>query len=197
MLLVVAARMHSGPLHRIDVITDNRVNRFMHRHHAQIGPWKAVTTIGAPTTWRMLAGLAAVGLWLGRRRRQAIVVVVAMVGAAVLSGAVKAIVDRPRPSVPYPIDHVGGGSFPSGHALTSATALALLVMVAGAQRSALARGWLVTVAAVIGVAIGASRVALGVHYPSDVLGGWLLAGLWLFAVTRLGRVGRRRNRRAT
>ena len=183
--LVLVAGMHSGALHRLEVQIDDGINRGVHRHPLQIDFWKGVTTIGAPTTWRVLVGLAAVGLWLRRRRWQAVMALVAIAGAAVLSGVLKALVDRARPSVPYPIAHAGGGSFPSGHALTSATALALLVVVLGSELPGRARRWLVAIAVVVGLAIGASRVALGVHYPTDVIGGWLVAGLWLAAIRRM------------
>lgn len=186
-LLVVAARLKSGAVHRLDVTIDDDVNRYVHRHPAQIRMWQLISAIGGPLTWRILAGVTAVGLWFRRRRREAVLVAVAMAGAAVLSSLVKLLVDRARPVVPYPIEQVGGGSFPSGHALTSATALALLVLLAAPHLSTRWRATLVSLAAAVALAIGASRVMLGVHYVSDVVGAWLIAVLWLTVVFTFGR----------
>jgi undecaprenyl-diphosphatase len=189
--LVLAARAHSGAVHRLDIRLDDRINRFVHQHPGQTLAWKAVTDIGGPTTWRILGAIAAVGLWVRRQGRLAVLVAVAMAGAALLSGLLKVVVDRARPVVPDPVYHAGGGSFPSGHALTSFTALALLVLLVGPHLTRRARALLVAAAALVAVAIGLSRLMLGVHYLTDVLGGWLLAALWLttvFGAFRLRRV---------
>lgn len=184
-LLVVAARLRSGAVHRLDVRIDDQVNRWVYCRPWLVDSWKVITDAGGPTTWRVLAGVAAVLLFLRGLRREFALVVGAMVAAAVLSGVFKSRVGRPRPVVPHPIEHVGGGSFPSGHALTSATALGLLVLMATPRLSRVARRWLIGVAAVIVLLVGASRVMLGVHYVSDVLGGWAMAALLLLVAIRL------------
>lgn len=178
-LLAVVARLHSGAVHRLDVRLDDDVNRYLHRRPGQVHLWRLITDAGGPVTWRVAAGLAAVALWMRRKRATALLLVVAMAGAAALSELVKVTVRRPRPTVPFPVEHVAGGSFPSGHALTSATALSLAVVLAAPHLRRAARVLVVVAAALIAVAVGASRVMLGVHYLTDVLGGWLLAGLWV------------------
>lgn len=186
-LIVVAAQLHSGAVHRLDVRIDDQVNRYVHRHPAQVRTWKVFSAVGGPLTWRILAGIGAIALWLKHQRRQAVLVVVVMAGAAALSGLVKVWAGRVRPTVPFPIERVGGGSFPSGHALTSFTALALLIVLAWSRVHGWWRAVLVILAAVVVLAIGASRLMLGVHYLSDILGGWLIGGLWLTAVLAAAR----------
>jgi membrane-associated phospholipid phosphatase len=193
-LLVIAARSHGGPVHRADLRLDDRLNRYLQHHPGQTTAWKVVTDAGGPTTWRVLAAIAAGLLWLRHRRRLAVLVVVAMAGAALLSSVVKVAVGRARPLVPHPLFHAGGGSFPSGHALTSFTALALLVLLVGPRLGRAARAVLVAVAVLVVAAVGLSRLMLGVHYLTDVLGGWLLAALWLAAVFAVLRPGRERGR---
>jgi membrane-associated phospholipid phosphatase len=198
-LLVMAARLHGGAVHRLDVHIDDHVNDFMHRHRGQARAWRLVSAIGGPATWRVAAGGVALLLWFSRRTVEAIFVAVAIVGAAAWSELVKVLVRRPRPVVPFPVEHVAGWSFPSGHALTSATAALVTVVLAAPHLRRGMRVLVATVAALIALSVGASRVLLGVHYVSDVAGGWVIAALWVAAVwagaewlggRRLGGAGR-------
>jgi undecaprenyl-diphosphatase len=132
-------------------------------------------------------------LLIRRRLRLAVFVVVAMAGAAVLSGVTKTAVHRARPVVKVPIEKVAGGSFPSGHALTSFVALGLLVILLGPRLPVAWRALLTVAAALIVVAVGFSRLILGVHYLTDVLGGWLIGALWLTAIHALLRPTRTRH----
>lgn len=129
--------------------------------------------------WAMRLGLAVVVCWLVRRGDRRLgywVAGTAVVGAA-LQQAMKAVVDRDRPVWPDPVDSAHFEAFPSGHAMSVALAggVALWLLrtygVRGTWRRAAAA--LITVS-VLGV--GFTRVFLGVHWPSDVLGGWLLGG---------------------
>jgi undecaprenyl-diphosphatase len=95
---------------------------------------------------------------------------------------VKTVVERARPSLEDPVARAPGFSFPSGHAMTATTSFAvlLLVLLPMVPRSLRALCWGAAVLSVLGV--GFTRVALGVHWFSDVLGGWLL-GLTVVALT--------------
>jgi undecaprenyl-diphosphatase len=76
-----------------------------------------------------------------------------------------------------------GYSFPSGHALVSCAFFGALAVFAAARTGRRARRWLYYVGAAIPIAaIGLSRIYLGMHYPSDVLGGYTGAAAWLFSV---------------
>jgi undecaprenyl-diphosphatase len=177
-------------MRRIDLALAHRLNDAIARHRRQIRFFKMVSMVGGPTSWRVLAGVAAVALRLRGRRRPAWQIALSMAGAAVLSGGTKALVGRPRPALAVLLDRPSGKSFPSGHALTSFVAAGLLVLVLWPGRSARQRALLLIAAALLVATIGFSRLALGVHFLTDVLGGWLLAMLWLLGVRGLG--GRQR-----
>ena len=126
----------------------------------------------------------------GRRGRAALVAVGLLMGWGISEGA-KAVVGRIRPPAADALIAVPGShSMPSGHALTSVVFFGVLLYAAfrwggprgaapaGGRRTGIAWGPLLVAAAVAGL-IGVSRVYLGVHWLSDVLGGWCLAGAWL------------------
>jgi undecaprenyl-diphosphatase len=149
---------------------------------------RTVTFFGSPPWLDLLAALAVLRLaW--RRDRTALRLAVAFLGAVALHALIVRLVDRPRPPVAH-LAAAAGASFPSGHATESAAlygALAWLVWrrVRGPWRVA-AGALLLTLIA----AIGLSRPVLGVHYPSDVLAGWLLAAGWLAVVLTRARSAR-------
>jgi undecaprenyl-diphosphatase len=127
-----------------------------------------VTDLGSPVAVDVVAVGAAVALLVARRVPDAVAVVVARFVELGIETAVKALVDRGRPVFSHPVATAGGGSFPSGHTAGSAALYGILVLL-------LVRRVLVIVAATVFVlAVGASRVVLGVHYLSDVVGGLAL-----------------------
>jgi membrane-associated phospholipid phosphatase len=122
-----------------------------------------------------------VGLLLIGQVRMAIVVAAALILAAVSTELVKLLVARPRPPG-EPLVGAPGYSFPSGHTLNSTVTYGLVALVAWRSRLPIAvRRILVAGLVVLIVLVGLSRIALGVHYPSDVLAGWL-AGTAIVAV---------------
>ncbi|OON71792.1 phosphatase PAP2 family protein [Streptomyces tsukubensis] len=138
--------------------------------------------------WTMRALAVVVALWLLRRgeRRTALWFAGACVGGSVVQQVVKSAVGRERPRWPDPVDSAHFAAYPSGHALTATVVLGLvlwLMSLYGAG-SALWRTALV-VAAVSVPGVGLTRIWLGVHWPTDVLGGWLLGGL-IVLLTVLG-----------
>lgn len=115
----------------------------------------------------------------GRRVRSILVPWFALVGSTLISQVVKHIVERPRPSTALRAASASGFAFPSGHtieaiAVWGAACILLSTLVSGWPRIAIR-----VVGAVVIVAVGLSRVYLGVHWTTDVLGGWLLGGVWL------------------
>jgi undecaprenyl-diphosphatase len=118
-------------------------------------------------------------------RTKAAALAASVAGAEAISWVDKLLVHRPRPPVAH-LETVTSSSFPSGHATTTtAFYLALLIgLAAGARSRALI--WLLALAtALLILGVAASRVYLGVHYPSDVIGGALLGGGWSLLVARL------------
>ncbi|MFF5982288.1 phosphatase PAP2 family protein [Streptomyces olindensis] len=129
-----------------------------------------------PWTMRLLC--AVVVVWLVVRlaaRWTAVWLAAAVALGTVLQQGLKAAVDRPRPVWPDPVDSAHYAAFPSGHAMTATVVCGLLLWLL--HRHGVAPGvWraAVAVAVVSVVGVGLTRVWLGVHWPSDVVGGWLL-----------------------
>ncbi|MDP9103641.1 MAG: phosphatase PAP2 family protein [Pseudomonadota bacterium] len=100
-------------------------------------------------------------------------------GASALNAVFKLSFHRARPDVVPHLTNVDSLSFPSGHAMISAaTYMTVGALLAHMQRSRLARAYLMTVFITLAILIGISRIYLGVHWPSDVLAGWLLGAAW-------------------
>jgi undecaprenyl-diphosphatase len=131
-----------------------------------------VTALGGFTVLSVLTILAVALLLMLGRRRQAAIFAAAVVFAQVAAGLIKHIVNRPRPELVAHHDLVYSSSFPSGHSVMAPVAyltLAAIVAAGSARRSI--KLTLVIGAAVLVLAVGVSRVYLGVHWPTDVLGG--------------------------
>jgi undecaprenyl-diphosphatase len=121
-------------------------------------------------------------LFWRRRPLLALFVAVTAIGSSLLNDLVKSLVDRARPILPQPVSVAHGLGFPSGHAQAAVVGYGILLviflpMLHGAARVAAVRGAVLMIAA-----IGFSRIALGVHYLSDVLAGYVLGAAWLAAM---------------
>lgn len=138
-----------------------------------------LTALGSPTVLS-LAVLAVAGfLLLQGMWRNAVFVTLASFGGWFLNGALKQLFQRPRPDVVPHLQNVMSLSFPSGHALTSAVVyltLGALTMRVAERR--LTKFYCMAVAILATVLVGATRVYLGVHYPTDVIAGWLIGFSW-------------------
>jgi undecaprenyl-diphosphatase len=147
----------------------------------------AITMLGME--WVMVA-LGALLVWRLAARgypREAVLLSVGSVGAETASELLKLAFHRPRPPVFFGLPPAISYSFPSGHAFVSTVFYGLLAgILAGAFP--LRRVRILAVWALAVLAIGFSRVYLGYHYPTDVLGGWLCAAGWL-AMAKLWRSG--------
>ena len=138
-----------------------------------------LTALGSGTVLGLFVAAIAGFLLLQGLRRTAAFIVVASVGGWVLNALLKEFFRRPRPyAVPH-LSQVMSLSFPSGHAMTSAavylTLGALLMRVADRRATKI---YCMTCAMVMAALIGITRVYLGVHYPTDVLAGWLVGLSW-------------------
>jgi membrane-associated phospholipid phosphatase len=140
-------------------------------------------------SWVLIALAVLVGLALLRPLGiRAWVPLLAVVGADGVQNAIKVIVNRPRPSVTH-LEHVTSSSFPSGHATQCTAFLVALIALGFSARSGRGRAVAAFCAVVVVCAVGASRVYLGVHYPTDVAAGVILGGAWAGGVIRWLRPG--------
>ena len=182
--VLAAAVTQSASVTRLDVET----SRAVHQSTAQpVTEWSGtVTSLGGLEQVVLIclvavAALAAIRHWHGIL---ALALAVAVTHFAV--SAVKLLVSRPRPDEAYALSEAAGFSFPSGHAATSMAAYATLTLIAIRTCRGTARVVLVAAGSLVVLAVGASRVYLGVHYPTDVLAGWLIGavlvlGSWVAA----------------
>lgn len=137
----------------------------------------AFTWLGNGPTLTGVALVAALALLARGQRVPALYLAVASAGAGALDALLKLGFSRPRPVILEHLAPAGGFSFPSGHAMASASIYGAIAVVA-ALRFPERRGWVVGACALVVLGIGASRVYLGVHYPSDVIAGWALGASW-------------------
>jgi len=158
-----------------------------------------ITALGSVSVLFLVTVAVVVGLWLQRRRAAMWLVLVSTVGGALLSTLLKVAFGRERPGVVPHLTEVLTASFPSGHAMLSAVVyLTLGVLLARLVERPWARAWCLVVALGLTLLVGLSRLYLGVHYPTDVLGGWAAGMAWALlcwtvarALQRRGRIDRR------
>ena len=122
---------------------------------------------------------AVVYFLLERKYRELNVLLVTFVGGLLLNTMLKIWFDRPRPDLVPHLAHVVDMSFPSGHTMLSAVAyLTLGALLARTQAKRRSRIFIMLIAALLTLLVGISRVYLGVHWPTDVMAGWILGSTW-------------------
>jgi undecaprenyl-diphosphatase len=174
-LLAVAVESAWDPFRKLDQNTASYLHDHATGHPQVIRMLLRVSDIGGPTPFRILIALLVVVLWVRGAHRLALWAASTMLAGAILDLGLKTLVDRTRPHLPNPFAHAPGASFPSGHALTSALGCGIVVLVLLPLLGRTGKIVLWTLAALVVFAVGYSRVALGVHWVTDVVGAWLLA----------------------
>lgn len=166
--------------------------RVLHELHRVLGTDadRAMVLVGQATDLVPLVALSVaviVHLLLRNQRVNALRVATIVGAVIVVNRLVKEVIARPRPSIREIPEPVSTWSFPSGHASSTAALLGALLIIAPAARR---RTLLATGGVVVLLLVGFSRLAIGAHYPSDVLGGWLwVAALVIFTTTLRHRPG--------
>lgn len=137
-----------------------------------------ITALGSFSLLSIIVVATVAHLFLVGRRSTAWFVAVAVVSGTAISTALKVVFDRPRPDLTG-VARVFTSSFPSGHATVSAVVfLTLGAILADRAPTPRLRAYYLYVAAILTILVGVSRVYLGVHYPTDVLAGWLIGTAW-------------------
>ena len=138
-----------------------------------------ITALGSASVLILITAGVVLYLLMTGRRSAALLVFVSVAGGQVLSSLLKLGIDRPRPELVSHLAEVYTMSFPSGHAMLSAvTYLTLGALLARIEKRRATKIYVLSVAVLITVLVGASRVYLGVHWPSDVLAGWCAGFAW-------------------
>ena len=183
-LLFVVAGLVGGPDNMRDVTA---IHSLAAERAARIGLTGQAIVItrfgGAPYLFGILLISVAL-LAYARRWRSAISLTLIVLGGRIAVEALKLAIERPRPHFsPYPVE-IASLSFPSGHAANSMiTFLALALILAPARYRAAA----IAAATAASVLIGSTRPLLGVHWPSDVVGGWAFGIAWVVIGVELSR----------
>ncbi|MEC7762626.1 MAG: phosphatase PAP2 family protein [Pseudomonadota bacterium] len=191
--IALAAEMIEGDLHAFDEAILMALREPGDLNNPIGGPqvetaMRDLTALGGITVLTLLTLSVIAYLLLRRKRTSALFLLVAVVGGQLLSHGFKTLFSRPRPDlVPHGVD-VATASFPSGHSMMAAvTYLTLAVMLARMDSHTRVKVFLICVATVLAMAVGVSRVYLGVHWPSDVLAGWTLGAAWALLVWLVAR----------
>lgn len=138
-----------------------------------------VTALGSTGVLTILVVSVAGFLAILRKTHAAIYVIASVVGGVLISQTMKFAFARPRPELVPHGTEVYTASFPSGHSMMAAVVyLTLGALLAGTQQDVRLKAYILTIAVALTVMVGASRVYLGVHWPTDVLAGWMLGGVW-------------------
>ncbi|MDR7380792.1 phosphatase PAP2 family protein [Promicromonospora iranensis] len=184
--LLALLKSEWAPLARLDQGIADTLNSAVATRPLAVRILEILSEAGGGATAGYIVGLTAVALLVRGRRRLATYAAVTGAGLLVLVPVSKALVGRTRPEVALPVVELPtNASFPSGHAMTSFATWGLLALIALPHTRGAIRWAVVGSAAAIIILVGFTRLALGVHFLSDVLAGWALAGAWL-AVTTAG-----------
>jgi undecaprenyl-diphosphatase len=177
---------------------DDAIRLLLHQHAspALTGAMRAASFIGSPV-FLIPLGILVFALYLRQGRPlTARLFVITVIGGEVLDQVLKLAFHRTRPAAFFGLPEPLGYSFPSGHALAACAFYGVVAAFAAARTESRTRRWIYRIAAAIVIAIiGVSRIYLGVHYPSDVLGGYAAALVWVFTVASARRWMRRTNAR--
>ena len=175
----------------------DRVILYWMYHHRAAWLTQVATVLAHMGSPPVIAGVAlvsaAVGIFWRKVRGAAWTMPIAIIGAGIIIQSVKLVIKRPRPSFFAPLLHEAGFSFPSGHSLIAMVVYGLLgYFLMHLFRNVRARLAVRIMTVLVVVAIGVSRVYVGVHYPTDVLAGWIAGVPWLISCLALHEVLARR-----
>jgi undecaprenyl-diphosphatase len=170
-----------GALTEIDESAAESLTDFVRDEPWLIDLMQVISFTGKPIFLVFSIGLP--GLWIFWRgaHKLAIFLAVTCLGGGVVDTIVKVAVGRRRPQIEDPIGHAFGNSFPSGHSMQAVVCYGALLLVFMPLLSRRVQRLAVISTILLALAIGVSRLALGVHFISDVVGGYALGAAWLAA----------------
>jgi undecaprenyl-diphosphatase len=169
----------NGRLTEVDESAAQWLNARVHDHDSVVALLEAISFTGKPIFLVFAIGIPGAWVLLHGGRKLAVFLAVTCLGGGLVDTIVKVAVGRPRPEVDDPVATAFGNSFPSGHSMQAVVCYGALLLVFMPVLSE--RGRRLAIAAFVSLflAIGLARLSLGVHFISDVLGGYVLGAAWL------------------
>jgi undecaprenyl-diphosphatase len=190
-LIVLLVTAKSDPLLHVDHEVANSLHTFAIGHPDFTEAMKVIERVASSIGWLIV--LTPLFVWLLYRRlpRLAAFVAVTAIGSSLLNNLIKTTVGRVRPQLADPVATASGASFPSGHTQAATVGCGILVLIFTPVVARRYRVWLYIAAGLVVVVVGFSRMALGVHYLSDVVGAIIIGCAWLLAMTAVFSAWRR------
>ena len=186
--MLLGYRFGWAPLSRVDDAALDATLRVGERHPGWVTFWDVYCTVLGPTAFRLVTVVVIVVAFVRRHVSIAVFLIVSVELSGLVTEIAKRLVDRPRPATA--LVHAASSSFPSGHAVGVMVAVIALVTVSLPLVPAARRAWLIAAGVAVIVTIGAGRVILNVHHPSDVIAGWALGYAYVVACLMVLRPGR-------
>lgn len=204
-LLAVGAASLWGFIKTADAVFENETQVFDDWMLSALrDPANPVDPIGPPWMEEMARDISALGgftwitfativiaiyLWIDDKFRMALFLIAATASGALLSLVLKSFFARPRPDLVPHLSQVFTSSFPSGHSMIAAVVyLTMGSLLASVISNRTLKVYVLGVAVMLTTAVGLSRVYLGVHYPTDVLAGWMAGLVWALACWMIARL---------
>ena len=189
LLIFLLAGLLGGPGNLIDVTMIHWLTAIRHSHPQFTSLMVVVTQVGSIYATLGLGLLASTALAIRHHRRAAILLAALTIAERLTVDGLKLVIGRPRPGFDLHPVATSSSSFPSGHSANSMAVFVAVALIAAPpawRRSALA------IAICVSCTVGLTRIFLGVHWPSDVVGGWalglLIVGLFAIAGRRSGAI---------
>jgi membrane-associated phospholipid phosphatase len=175
-VLWLGCALHWAWLSTMDYAVLDPLHAFGVKHPTWVRFWNVFCTVFSPEGFRLLGAVAVVGAVLRRNLRVILFLLTTIGLSGVLAQVAKDLVDRPRP--------VGAlaasvsSSFPSGHAIAATVGVLALLTISAGTFSHRRRSVTIMLGVTVVLAVSFGRLAVNVHYPSDVVAGWALGYLW-------------------
>jgi undecaprenyl-diphosphatase len=170
-----------GPLTAFDDSAARWLHVRVQGEDGMIALLEAVSFLGKPIFLLFAIGIPGAWILYHGGKKLAIFLAVTCIGGGIVDTIVKVVVGRPRPKLDQPIIEAFGQSFPSGHSMASVVCYGALLLVFLPLMSNRVRNVAIAAYIVLVLAIGFTRLTLGVHFISDVIGGYVLGFAWLAA----------------
>lgn len=175
-VLWLGCALHWAWLQTMDDAVLNPLHAFGVKHRAWVRFWDVFCTVFSPTGFRVLGAVAVVVAVLRRNVRVVLFLLATIGPSGVLAEVAKDRVNRPRPA--GALAGWVSSSFPSGHALAAMVGVLALLTITAGTFGHRTRSVTIVLGVTVVLAVSFGRVAVNVHYPSDVVAGWAMGYLW-------------------